>query len=98
MTGCDNLKYTRRNKGQGARQSSLPVAEVFADEVMGEPRKSETPAKFRRMDSETLLLDFNTINRMTTGTCIIPQNQEIDDAVVVCKEGKMIKIFRIVGE
>jgi len=98
MTGCDNLKYTRRNKGQVARQTSLSVDEVFVDEVMEEPRKSETQAKFRRMDSETLLLDFDTINRMTTGTCIIPQNPEIDDTVVVCKEGKMIKIFRIIGE
>lgn len=50
---------------------------------------------FPEKEALTLLLDCEAIEHMDSGTCIIPSNQAEGNRVVVCKEGKSLKIFRI---
>lgn len=42
---------------------------------------------------ELILLDMDTLISMSSGTCIIPPNQE--NPIAVCKDGSIIKIFKI---
>jgi len=47
-------------------------------------------------------LDIDTLNKMTSGSCIIgstiPVANREPEKIAVCKEGRKIKIFKIVEE
>lgn len=63
----------------------------------------KTESKFERLDSKEelfgLCLDLKTLDKMASGTCILPSNQEShDDIVIVCKDGKSVKIFELAVE
>lgn len=52
--------------------------------------------------SFSVKLDIDTLNKMTSGSCIVGETSyvgsEVPEKVAVCKEGKTIKIFKIVEE
>jgi len=53
-------------------------------------------SKPKSQESGTFRLDVDTVRSMTSGTCIIPSNRK-EGPIVVCKEGKRVKIFRLVS-
>jgi len=71
--------------------------------VMGEGDFEQTDlqgnAKYGDLEDKsfTLILNVDTIENLTSGTCIIPSYQK-GDRFVVCKEGRKVKIFKIVEE
>jgi len=75
--------------------SSEKRIELFGDNLTSEKKESKSKAE---VPSESLLrLPFDRIEQLHSGSCFFTPTEK-GDKVVVCKEGKIIKIFKLEEE